>query len=71
MVNVQLFEEIVTGWSNLLFRRDEIAEEEAKKRLEHCVDCQHLRKNKTCNLCNCYMPAKTRSPKSHCPIKLW
>lgn len=62
--------EIYVGWKNLSFP-DSKVEIEAKRRIEICVECSKLRKNNTCALCGCYMPAKARSPKSHCRIKKW
>jgi hypothetical protein len=72
MINVRIFEEIVSGWSNLAFKTKE-TEELAKKRLKFCVDCTQFRKNKTCAICGCYIPAKTRSdkPQTHCPMNIW
>ena len=71
MVNIQVFEEIMVGWKNLALRNNTVIEDDAKKRIAICVDCDKFRKNKTCALCGCYMPAKTRSPKSRCLKKLW
>jgi len=71
MINVKLFEEIISGWTNLALKNNVAVEETAKKRIAKCVDCQQFKKNKSCGICGCYMPAKARSPKSHCPMKLW
>jgi hypothetical protein len=71
MVNIKVFEEILVGWTNLALKHNVIIEEHAKKRISICVDCPLFNKNKTCKICGCYMPAKARSPKSHCPKKLW
>ena len=64
--------EIYAGWKNYTFPNPEI-EKEAKKRMEICIenDCKKLRPNNTCAVCGCYMPAKVRSPKSHCLLKKW
>jgi len=62
--------EIYDGWKNYIFPNPQI-KEIAKKRANICVSCDKLRKNKTCKLCGCYVPAKTRSIKSICPIKKW
>jgi hypothetical protein len=62
--------EIYDGWKNVVFPSPEV-EIEAKRRIAICVECPKFRKNKTCMLCNCYMPAKTRSPQSRCAIKKW
>jgi hypothetical protein len=65
-------EEIYIGWKNYVFPNPEV-EEEAKRRIAICVsnNCKKFNKNKTCSLCGCYMPAKARSPQSHCIIKRW
>jgi len=64
--------EIFEGWKNYTFPNPQV-EELAKKRMAICVsnECKRFRKNKTCALCGCYMPAKVRSPKSKCAIKKW
>ena len=64
--------EIYTGWKNYTFPNPEI-EKEAKRRMEICIknDCKKLQPNNTCALCGFYMPAKVRSPKSHCKLKKW
>ncbi len=67
---MSIFEEIVSGWKNYMFKNPKI-EETAKKRLEICLDCESLTPINSCNLCGCFMPAKVRSPKSSCPIKKW
>jgi hypothetical protein len=62
--------EIYAGWKNFTFP-DPNVEQEAKRRMEICVGCKNLTKKNYCKLCGCYMPAKVRSPKSHCIIKIW
>lgn len=62
--------EIYEGWKNITFTNPQI-EEKAKKRIEICVNCDKLNKRNFCKLCGCYMPAKVRSPKSHCWDKKW
>jgi hypothetical protein len=62
--------EIYEGWKNYVFLNPRI-EEQAKKRMEICVNCDKLLKNNSCKLCGCYMPAKVRSPKSYCYDKKW
>jgi hypothetical protein len=72
MVSREQLSEIYEGWKNLAFPSPEV-ETEAKRRIEICVknECRNFRRNKTCALCGCYMPAKVRSIKSHCWIKKW
>lgn len=62
-------EEIVVGWKNVLFE-DKVVEEMAVKRAQICAACpQNI--NNTCQACGCPLVAKTRSPKSSCPLKKW
>ena len=72
ITNMSQLSEIYEGWKNLTFPNPEI-EKLAKKRIAICVknDCEKFLKNKSCALCGCYMPAKTRSIKSHCKINKW
>jgi len=63
-------QEIISGWKNYAFKNKEI-EELAKTRVKICVGCPLLRKNNTCSVCGCYIPAKVRSAKSRCPKKKW
>jgi hypothetical protein len=70
--NMGVLSEIFDGWKNLVFENKEI-EILAKKRITICVknECKKFNKRKICDICGCYMPAKVRSIKSHCPIKKW
>lgn len=78
--NVKKLQEILVGWRNLVFKSSEI-EEMATKRIEICVDCtipdadgreiNGLNESNRCVKCKCYMPAKTRNPKSACPLNKW
>jgi len=69
-MNTKQLSEIYDGWKNLVFPSPEV-ELEAKRRIEICVTCEKFRKNKSCAICGCYMPAKVRSTKSVCPIEKW
>lgn len=62
--------EIYDGWKNYTFPNPQI-EVQAKGRINICVNCNKLKKNNTCQLCGCYMPAKVRSPKSKCKLNKW
>lgn len=62
--------EIYEGWKNFTFQNPAV-EEKAKKRIVICVGCNNLTQRNMCVLCGCYMPAKVRSPKSHCRIRKW
>ena len=65
-------EEIYMGWKNYIFPNPEV-EVEAKRRITICVsnECRKFRPNKTCAICGCYMPAKTRSISSKCQLNKW
>lgn len=67
---MSLLEEIYCGWKNYVFPNKDI-EELAKKRVVICVDCPKLKLNKICSSCGCYIPSKTRSPRSRCPLNKW
>lgn len=69
---MSILSEIFEGWKNLVFENPQI-EAEAKRRMTICVknDCKKFTTSKTCGICGCYMPAKVRSSKSHCPIAQW
>ena len=64
--------EIYEGWKNLTFPNPKV-EEIAKKRMAICVEnkCKKLNARNYCMVCGCYMPAKVRSPKSRCALKIW
>ena len=64
--------EIYEGWKNLTFPNPKV-EEIAKKRMAICVEnkCKKLNARNYCMVCGCYMPAKTRSKASKCPLKKW
>jgi hypothetical protein len=57
--------EIYDGWKNLIFENPEI-EEEAKRRMKICVNCDKLTTRNFCSICYCYMPAKVRNLESRC-----
>lgn len=68
-MNWEKFNEIKEGWKNYIFPNQEI-EEMAEKRAIICSDCD---KNGfgVCQECGCPLVAKTRSPKSKCPLNKW
>lgn len=69
---MSILSEIYDGWKNYIFENSKV-EQEAKNRIAICVknDCRKFTRLKTCAVCGCYMPAKARSKKSHCPLKKW
>ena len=62
--------EIYRGWKNYIIPNPRV-EEIAKKRARICVNCSKITKKNICNVCGCYIPAKTRSEKSRCPLNKW
>lgn len=69
--------EIYSGWKNYAFKNP-VMEKIAKNRIDICVKCKDpktgksgITKLKTCRFCGCYIPAKTRSLTSKCPLKKW
>ena len=68
--------EIAAGWKNLVLPNSR-TEEMALKRLEICMPCEHnsstptLSLTSTCKACGCVLEAKSRSPKSICPLNKW
>lgn len=69
-----IVEEIIKGWSNLIYRNPEI-EQVAVIRAQKCENCDQLSIIATyylyCKQCGCYIPAKIRSLGSTCPLKKW
>jgi len=43
----------------------------AAERLSICEGCDHYTAAKTCDLCQCFMPAKTVMANVKCPIDKW
>ncbi len=64
--------EIWVGFRNLIFGNPTI-KKMAEEREAICALCPHagLELYLHCNLCGCYIPAKSRSPKSKCPDGRW
>ena len=76
---------IIDGWYYVLIKDPEI-EALAKEKAKHCKGCKHAvtkkilkfvnKKNlevedRVCDLCDCPLIAKLRSPNEKCPINLW
>lgn len=62
---------IIKGWYYLI-TNNEKSRLISKLRINVCNACEH--KNKTlnsCNLCGCFIPAKTRLIEEECPNGLW
>ncbi len=70
-ITKDLLAEIYEGWKNYIFDNPEVREE-AKRRITICVGCDKLNKvTKTCSLCHCFMPAKTKNLKMRCDAHKW
>ncbi len=70
---LQKAHEIKDGYTNLLFKKEEI-EAMAAKRGSICAGCGELNRAGFylyCDLCGCYVPAKLRSPESECKAGKW
>ncbi len=67
--------EIANGFTNLakdvFGKLDDDVKYSAQKRYAICDKCKHKTKTNRCNLCGCFLPAKTKSMDSSCPIGLW
>ena len=59
---------IFIGFKNLLTGKETPQE---KKRLSICKKCPHLKNNKICGKCGCFVAAKAKAPQSSCPIRKW
>lgn len=69
---IKEFEDIVSGWKNLIVKNSG-TEEVAKERLKICLQCKPHYKAaiKTCNVCNCFIPAAVRAANKKCLINKW
>ena len=70
MDRIKLLDEIINGWKHYIFKNP-LVETQAKERITICVNCEHFKPTKVCNICNCFMPAKVRSVNSTCPKGKW
>lgn len=43
----------------------------AAERLSICEGCDRFTEQKTCEICQCYMPLKTTMANLRCPLDLW
>lgn len=59
-------------WDMMNPNIEKLSEEDAKKRLEICLSCEHLIKVTTqCKKCGCFMNLKTKLPHASCPVGKW
>ena len=42
-----------------------------QKRMEICQLCEHITDKKTCKICGCFLPLKTKIRSFGCPIDKW
>jgi uncharacterized paraquat-inducible protein A len=64
---------IIEGWVNLFLNRNETL---AAYRLGICKTCEHIRRGDLindviCDVCGCYLRAKTRQKVKRCPKNKW
>lgn len=64
---IQAFFETMKAWSKTGFKKHKYSE----KRLNICNSCDFFKNKKTCLLCGCYMPTKTKIEGAKCPINKW
>ena len=57
--------------SDLLNKDNWTMREVRAKRLEICGECSHFTKIRQCDLCRCFMDAKTALENAYCPIRKW
>jgi len=49
-----------------------VSVEKAKERYSICKSCDDFNKTlRICNICKCFMPAKTCLSGAHCPVHKW
>ena len=68
--------EIYEGFTNLIRKGLNFTEEDVEKmasyRVNICNNCDKKRNiTNTCGECGCFIPAKTRSKHSSCPLGHW
>lgn len=75
-MNFEKAKEIYEGFSNLIKHKasfnTETIEKMAKLRFNICKTCKERDVfMNSCRKCGCYIPAKTRSKHSECPLLYW
>lgn len=60
----------VKPW-DLLNKDNWTMEEVRNKRLEICGECEHFNKLRQCDMCHCFMDAKTWLENAFCPLRKW
>lgn len=54
-----------------MFEEILVDEETRTQRMEICKPCERLTWALTCDVCNCFMPAKTKLAGAECPEGKW
>ena len=54
-----------------MFEEILVSEEVRQERIAHCKVCPKLTFMMTCDICNCFMPAKTKLAGAECPEGKW
>jgi hypothetical protein len=62
----------VKVWDLINPNKPRSEQEEAQRRLDICMSCEHLNKRMVkCNKCGCFMKLKTTLQGAKCPIGKW
>lgn len=75
-MDIKQAQEIYEGFTNLIKSKFQMTsielEEMSEKRTDICKQCvERDSVMDTCDKCGCFLPAKTFSPSSECPIGNW
>ena len=75
-MTIKKFENIISGFSNIIFTKKDIELLAAERKLicKKCIKCRYgssLRCLKKLGGCGCFLPAKSRVPDEECPDLLW
>lgn len=66
---------ILMGYFNLLLSKMKMINKQRrelyKKRYRICLKCQYLNKHEMCEICGCFVVAKTKVDEANCPKNLW
>ena len=66
---IKMFFGTMWAWAKNGFKLEE--SQVAEARLAICQACPELKNEKQCNLCGCFMQAKTKIAGASCPLKKW
>ena len=69
---VTQFKDIIVQAGQSLDDAIEENRKQGKIKLDICKQCENFNmSSRFCNICSCFMPAKTRIPGMQCPEKKW